>query len=96
MRSENQLCATLFTLVSCRFDLVGDILADHAVKIAGIDRVGIGSDFDSIAATGNGLEDVSKTQALVAVLLKRGSAESDLEKILGLNHLRVVREVTGN
>jgi membrane dipeptidase len=68
---------------------------DHAVKIAGIDHVGIGSDFDGIAGTANGLEDVSKMPVLVAVLLKRGYAESDLQKILGGNHLRVLREVTG-
>jgi membrane dipeptidase len=68
---------------------------DHAVKIAGIDHVGIGSDFDGIAATANGLEDVSKMPALVAVLLKRGYTETDLKKILGENILRVVREVTG-
>jgi len=68
---------------------------DHAVKIAGIDHVGIGSDFDGISTTANGLEDVSKIPALVAVLLKRGYAENDLKKILGENHLRVVRQVTG-
>lgn len=69
---------------------------DYAVKIAGIDHVGIGSDFDGIAATANDLEDVSKMPALVAVLLKRGYSETDLKKILGENHLRVVREVTGS
>lgn len=69
---------------------------DHAVKIAGIDHVGIGSDFDGIAATANGLEDVSKMPALVAVLLNRGYSETDLKKILGENHLRVVCEVTGS
>jgi membrane dipeptidase len=68
---------------------------DHAVKIAGIDHVGIGSDFDGIAGTANGLEDVSKMPALVAVLLKRGYAAADLKKILGGNFLRVLREVTG-
>jgi membrane dipeptidase len=68
---------------------------DHAAEIAGIDHVGIGSDFDGIAGTANGLEDVSKMPALVAVLLKRGYAESDLKRILGGNHLRVVREVIG-
>lgn len=68
---------------------------DHAVEIAGIDCVGIGSDFDGISGTVNGLEDVSKMPAPVAVLLKRGYAESDLKKILGGNLLRVVREVTG-
>src|SRR5262245_13420240 len=56
---------------------------DHAVKVAGVDHVGIGSDFDGIAATANGLEDVSKMPALVAVLLKRGYAEIDLKKLLG-------------
>jgi membrane dipeptidase len=68
---------------------------DHAVKIAGIDHVGIGSDFDGIAATANGLDDVSKMPALVAVLLKRRYTETDLKKILGENVLRVVRKVTG-
>ena len=68
---------------------------DHAVKVAGIDHVGIGSDFDGISGTVNGLEDVSKMPALVAVLLKRGYAEGDLKKILGENTLRVVGEVTG-
>jgi len=69
---------------------------DHAVKIAGIDHVGIGSDFDGIAAAANGLEDVSKMPALIAVLLSRGYPEDDLKKILGGNHLRVIREVTGD
>lgn len=68
---------------------------DHAVKIAGIDHVGIGSDFDGISATANGLEDVSRMPSLVAVLLKRGYSESDLTKILGGNFLRLVREVVG-
>jgi membrane dipeptidase len=68
---------------------------DHAVKIAGIDHVGIGTDFDGIAGTANGLEDVSKMPALVAVLLQRGYSETDLKKILGENSLRVLRELTG-
>ena len=68
---------------------------DHAVQVAGINHVGIGSDFDGIAGTANGLEDVAKMPGLVAVLLKRGYTESDLKKILGENFLRVVREVTG-
>jgi len=68
---------------------------DHAVKIAGIDHVGIGSDFDGISGPPNGLDDVSKMPALIAVLLKRGYEEGDLKKILGENTLRVIREVTG-
>ena len=68
---------------------------DHAIKIAGINHVGIGSDFDGIAATANGLEDVSKMPALVAVLLRRGYSESALKKILGGNFLHVVHEIVG-
>ena len=68
---------------------------DHMVKIAGIDHVGIGSDFDGITSPPQGLEDISKMPALVAVLLKRGYSEQDLKKILGGNYLRVIREVTG-
>ena len=68
---------------------------DHAVKVAGIDHVGIGSDFDGIAGTANGLEDISKMPSLIAALLNRGYSESDLRKILGQNLLRVIREVTG-
>jgi len=68
---------------------------DRAVNIAGIDHVGIGSDFDGVSGTVNGLDDISKMPALVAELLKRGYAEKDLKKILGGNHLRVIREVTG-
>jgi membrane dipeptidase len=68
---------------------------DHAVKVAGIDHVGIGSDFDGISSPPKGLEDISKESALKAVLRKRGYNEEDLKKIFGLNTLRVLREVTG-
>jgi membrane dipeptidase len=66
------------------------------VKIAGIDHVGIGSDFDGVSGPPNGLDDVSKMPALIAVLLKRGYKEHDVKKILGENTLRVIREVMGN
>jgi membrane dipeptidase len=68
---------------------------DHAVKVAGIDHVGIGSDFDGISSPPKGLEDISRMGALKAVLRKRGYSEEDLKKIFGLNTLRVFREVTG-
>ena len=68
---------------------------DHAVKVAGIDHVGIGSDFDGISGPPNGLEDVSKMPALKAALKKKGYSDDDLKKIFGLNTLRVLREVTG-
>ena len=68
---------------------------DHMVKIAGIDHIGIGSDFDGITSPPQGLQDISKMPSLVAALLKRGYSEQDIKKILGGNYLRVIREVTG-
>jgi membrane dipeptidase len=69
---------------------------DHIAKIAGIDHVGIGSDFDGINSVPQGLEDVSKMPALTAALLKRGYTEQGIRKIMGGNFLRVIREVVGN
>ncbi len=76
---------------------VADVAAqmDHAVKTAGIDHVGIGSDFDGIAGPPKGLDDVSKMPNLVAELLKLDYSDGDLKKILGGNYLRVIRAVTG-
>jgi len=64
---------------------------DHAVEVAGIDHVGIGSDLDGIGTAPDGLEDVSKFPALFAELLQRGYSEEDLAKIAGRNVLRVMR-----
>jgi membrane dipeptidase len=66
---------------------------DHAVKIGGIDHVGLGSDFDGVDAVPQGMEDVSKLPDLVRELARRGYNEQDLEKILGANVLRVMRSV---
>ena len=68
---------------------------DHAVKVAGIDHVGIGSDFDGIIAPPRGLEDISKTIDLAAALLKKGYSDEDVKKIMGGNTLRLIREVVG-
>ncbi len=66
---------------------------DHAVKMGGIDHVGLGSDFDGIDSAPRGMEDVSKIPDLVGELARRGYSEEDLEKILGGNVLRVMRQV---
>jgi membrane dipeptidase len=65
---------------------------DHIRTVAGIDHIGIGSDFDGIEAVPAGLEDVSTYPALTAELLRRGYSESDVSKILGGNILRVMRD----
>ena len=64
---------------------------DHVRKVAGIDHVGIGSDFDGISAGPDGLEDVSTFPKLTAELLRRGYSDADVKKVLGLNLLRVMR-----
>jgi membrane dipeptidase len=64
---------------------------DHIRKVAGIDHVGLGSDFDGIATVPVGLEDVSTFPALLAELLRRGYADDDIRRITGRNLLRAMR-----
>lgn len=64
---------------------------DHIRKVAGIDHVGIGSDFDGITSVPEGLEDVSKFPALTAELIRRGYSDEAIMNILGYNVLRVMR-----
>jgi membrane dipeptidase len=65
---------------------------DHIIKVAGIDHVGIGSDFDGITAWPVGLEDVSCYPRITEELLRRGRSEAEVHKILGGNILRAFRE----
>lgn len=66
---------------------------DHAIKIAGIDHVGIGSDFDGVdGLLPPGMEDVSKLPTITYELLKRGHSEAEVKKVLGGNLLRVLAE----
>ncbi len=64
---------------------------EHVRKVAGRDHVGIGSDFDGIDTTPEGLEDVSKFPQLFAELIRRGWSDSDLKKLAGQNVLRALR-----
>src|SRR5437667_995225 len=64
---------------------------EHIRAVAGIDAVGLGSDFDGITEVPVGLEDVSKFPDLIAELLRRGWSEQDVRKVAGLNALRVLR-----
>jgi membrane dipeptidase len=66
---------------------------DHIVKLVGIDHVGIGSDFDGVQATLSDLASVADLPNLTRELLRRGYSESDIDKILGGNMLRVMEEV---
>ena len=66
---------------------------DHIRKVAGIDHIGLGGDFDGISSVPEGLEDVSTYPALTAELLRRGYSDEDILKINGRNILRVMRAV---
>lgn len=72
-------------------DLVDHI--DHAVELVGVDHVGLGSDYDGVFLLPEGLQDVSTYPNLIAELLRRGYSESNIEKILGANLIRVWSEV---
>ena len=65
---------------------------DHAVKVAGVDHVGLGSDFDG-ATMPFGMEDASKLPRITEALLNKGYSETDVLKILGGNLLRVMEAV---
>ncbi len=65
---------------------------DHIVKIAGIDHVGIGSDYDGVTKLPAQLEDVSTYPYITQELLNRGYKPDDIRKILGGNLLRAMRQ----
>jgi membrane dipeptidase len=65
---------------------------EHVRKVAGVDHVGIGSDFDGVDYTPVGLEDVSKFPDLFAELIRRGWSDGDLRKLAGQNLLRALRQ----
>jgi membrane dipeptidase len=65
---------------------------EHIRRIAGVDCVGLGSDFDGIDDTPAGLEGVDRYPALLAELMRRGWTEEDIAKVAGLNVLRVMTQ----
>ena len=65
---------------------------EHIRKVAGIDNVGIGSDFDGIEEVPQGLEGVDRYPALLAEMMRRGWTDSDVAKLAGLNVLRVMEQ----
>lgn len=76
---------------------LGDLLdhIDHIVSLVGPRHVGLGSDFDGIGATPEGLTDVSRMPLITEGLFQRGYSEDDIKLILGGNYLRVFEQVWG-
>ena len=73
---------------------MADVIAhiEHVRKVAGVEHVGLGGDFDGISEVVEGLEDVSTYPALLAELSRRGWSEADLRKLAGENVLRVMAQ----
>jgi membrane dipeptidase len=67
---------------------------EHVIQVAGVDHVGLGSDFDGVTSLPKGMEDVTKLPAITRALLARGYPEKDVEKVLGGNFMRVFDEAT--
>ena len=74
---------------------LADVVAhiDHIKEVAGIDAIGLGTDFDGIDCAPEGLDDVSKFPNLTRALLERGYSSNDIKKIYGGNTLRLMRAV---
>jgi membrane dipeptidase len=66
---------------------------EHIIKVAGIDHVGIGSDFDGVPGLPQGMEDISKLPNITFELMKRGHSDAEIRKVLGENFLRVMSAV---
>jgi membrane dipeptidase len=67
---------------------------DHIAKVAGVDHVGLGSDFDGVSgATPQGMDSAADLPKITQALLDRGYSAEDIKKILGGNVLRVFRQV---
>ena len=85
----NKVQDDLADLARPSFTRIADHI-DHAVEMAGIDHVGIGSDFDGIEVAPAGLEDISFMPVLFEELASRGYSETDIAKIAGENFFRVM------
>jgi membrane dipeptidase len=66
---------------------------DHVARVAGVDHVGLGSDFDGVTALPVGMEDVTALPRIAQALLDRGYSDDDVRKMLGGNMLRVIEQV---
>jgi membrane dipeptidase len=86
---------TWYDALGCPVARLDDVVAHvlHAVEVAGVDHVGIGSDFDGVPALPEGLDSAAALPRLTARLLERDLSEGDVQKILGGNFMRVFEQI---
>lgn len=90
-KAWNRIQDELIALKRPSYKLIVDHI-DHVVNLAGIDHVGIGSDFDGIEITPEGLEDISLMPVIFDEMRKRGYTEADICKVAGANFFRVLNQ----
>src|SRR5205085_2373414 len=90
-RSEMKKLLAANPLPRIEYTVIVDHI-EHIAKVAGIESVGIGSDFDGIGDVPRGMEDVSKLPNIREELKRRGHSEADVRKIMGENFMRVFAE----
>ena len=86
----NRVQEELLSLKRPSYKLIADHI-DHVVRLVGIDHVGLGSDYDGIEVTPDGMEDISMMPKLFDELRARGYSESDIEKIASGNFFRIMQ-----
>jgi membrane dipeptidase len=89
--TSSRRAAMMAKIAPARFSVLIDHF-DHIAKVAGIDHVGIGSDYDGVGALPEYMEDVTKLPLIAQALLDRGYSEEDVKKVLGGNMLRVIEQ----
>jgi membrane dipeptidase len=84
-----------YTALGCPTATLDDVVAHilHAAEVAGIDHVGIGSDFDGVPSLPDGLLSASSLPRLTERLMERGMSDTDVEKVLGGNFMRAFRAI---
>lgn len=91
----NEIQDEIMSLSRPSYKLIVDHI-DHVVKLVGIDHVGIGSDFDGIEVTPDGLEDISFLPKVFDEMRLRGYTEADISKVASENFFRVLKQVANN
>ncbi|MEW6736513.1 MAG: membrane dipeptidase [Acidobacteriota bacterium] len=91
LQEETNKLYTAYPLPTTPLSLLIDHI-EHVIKVAGVDHVGLGSDFDGVPSLPEGMQDIAQLPSITYELLRRGYKEREIRKVLGENFLRVFAE----